>query len=99
MVISLIHEILITMKTSITVQNLKCGGCAKTIISNLEKISALSNINVDVEKATILFSHQNTSDVLLVKNTLKFLGYPSINQENSILTKGKSFISCATGKF
>lgn len=87
------------MKTAITVQNLKCGGCAKTITSNLEKISALSNIDVDVEKATISFSYQDVGDALIVKNTLKSLGYPAIDEENSILTKGKSFISCATGKF
>jgi len=33
-----------------------------------------------------------------VKEKLKSLGYPSIEDTNGVITKAKSFVSCATGK-
>lgn len=86
------------MKTSIVVQNLKCGGCAKTISSKISKIKNLSDVLVDVESATVSFVCRNTEDVLLVQDKLKALGYPSIEHKNSMTAKAISFMSCATGK-
>ena len=38
------------------------------------------------------------SESIQVKEKLKTLGYPSIDDTNGILTKAKSFVSCASGK-
>jgi len=86
------------MKTSIIVQNLKCGGCAKTTTSKISELDNISNVYVDTETATVSFTAQGTEDALSVKEKLKSLGYPSIEDENGVLSKAKSFVSCATGK-
>ncbi|MCJ7468540.1 MAG: heavy-metal-associated domain-containing protein [Maribacter sp.] len=86
------------MKTSIIVQNLKCGGCAKTISSKLTELGFLSEVTVDVETAMVSFVHDNIEEALRVKDQLKALGYPSIDTKNTRATKAISFIGCAKGK-
>lgn len=86
------------MKTSITVQNLKCGGCANTIFTNLSSIQNISDVEVVVDESTVTFSSTNPEEAQMVKEKLKSLGYPSIDDSNSLTSKAKSFVSCATGK-
>lgn len=86
------------MRTSIIVQNLKCGGCATTIKNKLSEINNISEITVDTDAATVSFIAQDADDALAVKDRLKTLGYPSIEDANGVLSKAKSFVSCATGK-
>jgi len=86
------------MRTSVIVQNLKCGGCAKTITTKLSTIPSISDINVDTASATVSFYCDHIDDALMVKDKLKAIGYPSITAENSVFSKAKSFVSCATGK-
>ncbi|MDA9089691.1 cation transporter [Maribacter arcticus] len=86
------------MTSVIPIQNLKCGGCAITIISKLEEISSITNVSVSVESSSVKFDVSNQEDITTVKNKLKSIGYPSIDQDNSILSKAKSFVSCASGK-
>lgn len=86
------------MRTSIIVQNLKCGGCANTITTKLSQLENVTNIVVDTESSTVSFSAISSDDALTVKERLKTLGYPSIEDANGMLSKAKSFVSCATGK-
>lgn len=86
------------MKASVIVQNLKCGGCAKTITRKLSEMDRLSDIDVDTETATVHFTYENMDDAILVKDKLKALGYPSIEYRNSASAKARSFLSCASGK-
>ncbi|MGO4919526.1 cation transporter [Maribacter spongiicola] len=86
------------MTSVIPIQNLKCGGCAKTIISKLEEIPTLTNVSVSVESSSVSFDALKQEDIDTAKTKLKALGYPSLDQENSVLSKAKSFVSCATGK-
>lgn len=86
------------MKTSILVQNLKCGGCAHTISTKLATIENISNLQVNVDESKVSFEYSNEEDAFKVKETLKNLGYPSIEDANSFSSKAKSFVSCATGK-
>ena len=86
------------MKTSIIVQNLKCGGCANTITTKLSEIENISDINIDVEENKVSFNYTNEADAFAVKDKLKTLGYPSIDDANNIVSKAKSYVSCATGK-
>lgn len=89
---------IIIMKTTIEVQNLKCGGCANTITTKLEHIKEVSNIAVDVEKSEITFDYDSEITLLNAKEALKNAGYPEINDDNSLITKAKSYVSCAIGK-
>ncbi|MGB5554999.1 MAG: heavy-metal-associated domain-containing protein [Flavobacteriaceae bacterium] len=86
------------MKTSIMVQNLKCGGCAKTITSKISEIENISEVMVNVESSMVSFAYQNSNDAIRVMDKLKNLGYPSIDSKNSMAAKAISFVSCATGK-
>ncbi len=86
------------MKTSIIVQNLKCGGCANTITNKIKGLKGITDINVEVEESKVSFSYADELDAIAVKEKLKNLGYPSIEDANSITSKAKSFVSCATGK-
>lgn len=86
------------MKTTFEIQNLKCGGCAHTITTKLADVSGIDNVLVSVETSEIFFEYATESDLITVKQKLKSLGYPEVDATNSVLTKAKSFISCATGK-
>lgn len=86
------------MKHIIEIQNLKCGGCAKTIENNLRQMDNLELVNIDIETGNITIK-TNSEDVLsLAKKKLQEIGYPIFGEKNSVITKAKSFVSCATGK-
>lgn len=86
------------MKESIIVQNLKCGGCAHTITTKLSKLEGVSNVQVVVEKSEVQveFTPENLSTPL--NKVLSDIGYPPEGEKNSLVTKAKSVVSCATGK-
>ncbi|MFD2551067.1 heavy-metal-associated domain-containing protein [Bizionia sediminis] len=86
------------MKTTLVIQNLKCGGCAHTISSKLNTVPGVENLIVDVETSQVSFNNTTPEVLVAVKQKLKALGYPEADAENSVLTKAKSYISCATGK-
>lgn len=89
---------MLLMKKTIKIQNLKCGGCAHTIKTKLFELNDVSNVDVLVDKDEVVFNYDLESTVLEVKQKLKALGYPEVNDDNSLVTKAKSFVSCATGK-
>lgn len=86
------------MKTSLKIQNLKCGGCATTITSKLNTLEGISDANVNVEENSVDFNYTEASTLLNAKETLKSIGYPEDGKENSFGTKAKSYVSCAIGK-
>lgn len=85
------------MKQEIYIENLKCGGCAATIIKGLNNISGVENTEIDVEKSLVSFTAETTV-LEQVKQKLSKLGYPEIGDKNTVLHKAKSFVSCATGR-
>ena len=86
------------MKNTIYIQNLKCGGCASTIIKNISQIESISNIEVNIEESAIFFDASSEEKVEEVKNSLKKIGYPEKGGQNSLGSKAKSYVSCAVGK-
>jgi len=86
------------MNTSIVIQNLKCGGCAQTIISKLAELESISDVTVDVEKSSVSFTFIKDNALVAAVKKLRALGYPSIDDKNSMAAKAISFVSCATGK-
>jgi copper chaperone CopZ len=87
------------MQTTLVVQNLRCGGCSNTITSKLLEIKNIENLKVDIDASKIHFDYYNKIDLQAVKDKLKALGYPEVDDKNSMLFKAKSIVSCATGKF
>ncbi|SHG74007.1 heavy-metal-associated domain-containing protein [Flagellimonas flava] len=86
------------MKTVLQVQNLKCGGCANTIADHLNKIEGMESLGIEAETASITLEHQDAELLQQVKTKLKTLGYPVVDEENGMLLKAKSYVSCAIGK-
>jgi copper chaperone len=86
------------MESIIYIQNLKCGGCAKTITQNLKAIKNIDQILIDVENNAVTLTHELDS-LFQVKETLRSIGYPEQGEPNNLLDKTKSYISCAIGKF
>ena len=79
------------------IQNLKCSGCASTITKNISEIKLVSNVKVDVDESSVtLDSEENRLDD--VKNKLASMGYPLEDEQNSTLSKAKSYVSCMVGK-
>lgn len=86
------------MKTTLKIQNLKCGGCANTIITKVSNIDQITDVNVNIEESTVTFTTTSEEDIENVKNKLSDLGYPIEGDNNSVISKAKSYVSCATGK-
>jgi len=86
------------MKTTLRIQNLKCGGCANTIVSQLNALNKVSDVSVAVDKAEVTLQYEDELALLNAKETLKLIGYPEEGEANSFGTKAKSYISCAVGK-
>jgi len=86
------------MRTTIFIQNLKCGGCATTITNKLYQLLNLSDVVVNVDEASVTFSYLDDLDLHLVRETLKDSGYPEVGAHNNFSTKAKSYVSCAIGK-
>ena len=86
------------MKTTLYIQNLKCGGCANTIIKNVSSIDAVTEVSVNVEENSVSFDYPTEEKLIEVKEKLKVLGYTEDGEANSLGSKAKSYVSCAIGK-
>jgi copper chaperone CopZ len=89
------------MKQTFEVLNVKCGGCANTLITSLEKDFGKVEVNLDVTPREITLDiEENQLDDL--KTKLRSLGYPLTTDDLSgfqkATTTAKSFVSCAIGK-
>lgn len=82
------------------VENIKCGGCEKSIVKGLSSIEGLSNIEIDREQQRVsVTGDASLRDALVAK--LKSMGYPeqgSVSGLEAGLANAKSFVSCAIGR-
>ncbi|MAD42526.1 MAG: heavy metal transporter [Arcobacter sp.] len=89
------------MKQTFEVENVKCGGCANTLISSLKEEFGEVLVDLDVYPRKITLELEEEKREAL-KLKLRALGYPLSSDELSSLQKAtttaKSFVSCAIGK-
>ena len=89
------------MKQIFEVLNVKCGGCASTLIKSLKEEFGEVEVNLDVMPRQITLDVKDEQKEAL-KLKLRSLGYPLSTDELSGLQKAtttaKSFVSCAIGK-
>jgi copper chaperone len=90
------------MKTSmqIEIENLKCGGCEKSILKGLGAIEEITDIVVNREKQSVQFTGSETIRPK-VADKLRAMGYPekgSLRGIDAGLANAKSFVSCAIGR-
>lgn len=86
------------MKTELVIQNLKCGGCANTITTKLSELKEISMVHVDVESSKVTFEHESEETIHSAVEKLAVLGYPVEGDKNTVISKAKSFVSCAVGR-
>jgi len=89
------------MKQTFEVLNVKCSGCANTLITSLKNEFGDVEVDLDVIPRKITLDLQEDKKEAL-KLKLRSLGYPLTSDELSGLQKAtttaKSFVSCAIGK-
>ena len=88
------------MTYEITVENIKCGGCASTITRRLNQLDAVSDCQVDVETGVVSITGDESSKTEVTQLLLN-LGYPESGTAEGLKAakaKAKSFVSCAVGK-
>ncbi|MAD96344.1 MAG: heavy metal transporter [Flavobacteriaceae bacterium] len=85
------------MNTTVTIENLKCGGCAATIKKGLLAIDEVTEIDVNVETSEVQFT-SNKDVTETVREKLSKMGYPIAGEKNTLGHKAKSFVSCAIGR-
>jgi copper chaperone CopZ len=86
------------MKITRNIQNLKCGGCANTVRKGLESIPGISDVMVDNEESSVTFKYISEIDFNNAHEKLISMGYPFEDDDNSLITKAKSYVSCAIGR-
>lgn len=88
------------MRQVIEVENIKCGGCARTITDALLAIDGVGGVDVDIPRGAVSFDGPDTA-VAEATNRLDRLGYPvtgSVDGVRAAVAKAKSFASCAVGR-
>lgn len=85
------------MKTTIEIQDLKCGGCENTINKKLSNLLFIDNLEIDVDNSMVRFDAVTPNETELVVLELSELGYPVLNERNSLGKKAKSYLSYAIG--
>ena len=82
------------------VENIKCGGCEKSIIEGLNAIEGLSDIKIDRDQQSVtVTADESLREALVAK--LKSMGYPEHGSVSGLvagLVNAKSFVSCAIGR-
>jgi copper chaperone CopZ len=81
----------------INIENLKCGGCANSIINSISKIKNVGNVEVNLDNNSVIIDHEDSVTRESLVAALTRLGYPEPGESTMIL-KAKSYVSCAIGR-
>jgi copper chaperone len=93
------NHFIVIMETVVNVNNLKCGGCAATIRNNLINLEHIKEVVVNPATSSVTLTHNHPIDNDIVREVMAKIGYPLVGDDNSILQKAKSYVSCAVGRF
>ena len=88
------------MTYDLSVENIKCGGCANTITSKLNALDIINSCEVDVENGVVTVNGDESNKAEVTQLLLK-LGYPETGTAEGLKAakaKAKSFVSCAVGR-
>jgi len=88
------------MDIIIVVDNIKCGGCARSIRASLLKIPGVASVEVDIGGESVLVASDRDVRGPVVAQ-LASMGYPekgSLAGMPAMGAKARSFVSCAVGR-
>ena len=89
------------MEHHIQVENIKCGGCARTVENTLNELAGVSQIQVDVDSGMVTIHCEDQVSRATLAQALSSKGYPEVGELaglESVGAKAKSFVSCAVGR-
>lgn len=89
-----------TTNMQVEVENMKCGGCERSIFKGLGTIEGVSDVTIDRNLQTIQFSGPESLRPIVAEK-LRSMGYPekgSVRGLDAGLANAKSFVSCAIGR-
>ena len=84
----------------IEIDNLKCGGCARSILKGLAELPGVSDVEVDHDQQVVRFTGVESVRAQ-VADKLRSMGYPekgSLQGFEAGMANAKSFVSCAIGR-
>ena len=82
------------------IDNLKCGGCEKTILKGLNALDGVADVSVDHELKMVSLQADPAMRATILEK-LQDMGYPekgSIEGFEAGVSNIKSYVSCAIGK-
>ena len=88
------------MSYSISVENIKCAGCANTIKTRLVELDSVSSVEVEIETGIVTIDGEEALRDDVSAELLR-LGYPESGTAEGLkaaAAKAKSFVSCAIGR-
>jgi copper chaperone len=88
------------MTFEVSVENIKCGGCANSIVKGLQELEGIASVAVDVEQGRVTIDADDSLRTAATERLLK-LGYPEQGSAvglKAAKAKAKSFVSCAVGR-
>ena len=89
-----------TQPMQIEIDNLKCGGCEKSIVKGLSAMPGVADVVVDREHQMVRFTGAATARDAVIQK-LRSMGYPekgSLAGMDAGLANARSFVSCAVGR-
>jgi copper chaperone len=84
----------------IEIENLKCGGCARSILKGLAELPGVTNAEVDMDQQLVKYEGTEATR-LQVADKLRAMGYPergTLHGLSAGVANAKSFVSCAIGR-
>lgn len=74
------------MKTTVTIQNLKCESCKNAVTLKLNKIEGISNVEIDIPTASVTFEYKTHNIMEGLRMELKEMGYPITGDPNTVVS-------------
>ena len=89
------------MTTTLELENIKCGGCANTLMMALHSYKELKDASVDPAGGLVRFTHPDDFRLTGLKRKLHNLGYPvkgTVKGLEKAAVAAVSYASCVIGK-
>ena len=84
------------MNVTLTLNNIKCHGCANSIASKLDQMDGISDTSVNVDLGQVSFNSEDESIIENARQKLAKMGYPE--GDPSAIQTAKSYVSCMIGR-
>lgn len=88
------------MNYALEVDNIKCEGCASRIVTQLQALDGVTEVEVSVSDGIVIWQSEQDNSQQVAQRLVE-LGYPelgSIQGVQAVSAKAKSYVSCALGQ-